>query len=202
MTPGVPAGRRSSPQGSGADQPQKSRRSSKGTAAYWRETLPYAGITQVRFDELAASVGPLSQPGSPGTPSKNQLLRSLYHARRLASKQCVADYVHCHVCASGLDWTDTGQTYGAYLGAAAPQGHLRIRDNVRGWLVPVTVGALANTTLTLVVHIAKGVVLYYQGLFATIGSKTLRFLPELTRAARGCARTAPHPQREADFDET
>jgi len=35
--------------------------------------LPYAGITQVRFRGSAASVGPQSQPGSPGPPSSMNL---------------------------------------------------------------------------------------------------------------------------------
>jgi hypothetical protein len=35
-----------------------------------------------------------------------------------------------------------------------------------------------------------------------ISNHTTWFHLEPTRAARGCARTAPHPQREADFDET
>ena len=43
--------------------------------------LPYAGITQVRFEGSAASVGPPSQPGSPGPPSGMDLSAPLrYHA--------------------------------------------------------------------------------------------------------------------------
>ena len=44
-------------------RPGRSRRSCIGLA------LPYAGMIQVRFGGSAASVGPRSQPGSPGSPS-------------------------------------------------------------------------------------------------------------------------------------